>query len=133
MLTLNTRLLIVDDSGTARKMMVLNCKKMGFTDVIEAADGNLAFEALKNSSPEVGLVISDWSMPNATGLDFLVRVRADEKFKKLPFVMLSAEAVDDQIRQAVKAGANGYLVKPFTVDAFKAQLARMGLKFAQAA
>ncbi len=110
-----TKILIVDDMSTMRKMVMKTCQKIGFTDFAEAADGVLAWEAVQNDK-KIGLIISDWNMPNCTGLDFLKRVRADARFKHLPFLLVTAEAEKHQVIEAIKSGCSGYVVKPFTSE-----------------
>lgn len=117
-----TRILVVDDMMTMRKLVIKCCKDIGFSDFVEAADGALAWEALKNASPAIGLVISDWNMPNTSGLEFLKKVRADATFGKLPFVLVTAEAEQHQVVEAVKAGVSNYVVKPFTAQILKEKL-----------
>jgi two-component system chemotaxis response regulator CheY len=114
---LKTRILVVDDMMTMRKLVSKVCKDIGFTDITEAADGEIAWKALIAASPPIGLVISDWNMPNTSGLDFLRLVRADEKYKALPFILVTAEAEKHQIVEALKAGVSNYVVKPFTPQA----------------
>ena len=122
MFDLNTKILIVDDMGTMRKIVTRSCTEIGFKNFQEAADGALAWEALNASGAGIGLVISDWNMPNCTGLDFLKRVRGDARFKTLPFILVTAEAEKGQILEALQSGVSGYVVKPFTADILKKQL-----------
>jgi two-component system chemotaxis response regulator CheY len=122
MFDLKTKILVVDDMLTMRKLVMKVCKEIGFTDLTEAADGALAWEAVSTANPPFGLVISDWNMPNMSGLDFLKKVRADARFKALPFVLVTAEAEQDQIVEAIKSGVSNYVVKPFTADILKAKL-----------
>lgn len=117
-----TRVLIVDDMMTMRKIVAKACKEIGFSDLVEAADGQKAWEALQSTSPDIGLVISDWNMPNCTGIDLLRRVRADGRFKNLPFILLTAESEGHQVAEAVKAGVDNYIVKPFTPDLLQRKL-----------
>jgi two-component system, chemotaxis family, chemotaxis protein CheY len=117
-----TRVLVVDDMMTMRKIVAKACKDIGFTDILEAADGQKAWEALQASTPQVGLVISDWNMPNCTGLDLLKRVRSDSRFSKVPFVLLTAESEGHQVAEAVKSGVDSYIVKPFTPDLLQKKL-----------
>ena len=116
-----TKVLVIDDMMTMRKIVMKTCKDLGFTTLIEAADGQLAWAKL-NESPDIGLVISDWNMPNCTGIDLLKRVRADGRFKNLPFLLVTAESEQEQVIEAMKAGVDGYLVKPFAADALKEKL-----------
>ena len=122
MFDLKTKVLIVDDMMTMRKLVTKACKEIGFTDFGEAADGTLAWEALNASKPPFGLIISDWNMPNCTGLDLLKRVRSDGRFKQLPFLLVTAEAEKTQIVEAVKAGVTNYVIKPFTPANLKEKL-----------
>lgn len=117
-----TRVLVVDDMMTMRKIVAKACKDIGFADITEAADGQKAWEAIQAADPIIGLVISDWNMPNCTGLDLLKRVRADGRFKKLPFILLTAESEGHQVAEAVKSGVDNYIVKPFTPDLLQKKL-----------
>lgn len=122
MFDLKTRVLVVDDMMTMRKLVVKICKEIGFTDITEANDGAAGWQAIASANPPIGLVISDWNMPNSTGLDLLKRVRADSKNGKLPFVMVTAEAEKHQIIEAVQSGVSNYVIKPFTAETLKAKL-----------
>ena len=117
-----SHILIVDDMMTMRKMLAKACKEMGFNKFTEAADGREAWEKLSNADPGVDVIISDWNMPEVTGLDFLKRVRGDGKFKTLPFLMVTAENDKSQVMEALKAGVSNYVVKPFTTDGIKEKL-----------
>lgn len=110
-----TKILVVDDMSTMRKMVIKTCQKIGFTEFAEAADGAIAWDTIQNDK-KIGLIISDWNMPNCTGLDFLKRVRADARFKHLPFFLVTAEAEKHQVIEAIKSGCSGYVVKPFTSE-----------------
>ena len=116
MFALTTRVLIVDDMSTMRKIVKKICTEIGFTDITEAADGNQAWEAITNAPAPIGLIISDWNMPNCTGLELLKRIRADHRYKKTPFLLVTAEAEQAQVMEAIKAGVDQYVVKPFTRD-----------------
>lgn len=116
------RVLVVDDMMTMRKLVSKICKELGATDITEASDGAKAWEAITNANPAFGLVISDWNMPNSTGLDLLKRVRSDSRFKNLPFLMVTAEAEQGQVADAVKSGVDNYLVKPFDKETLKSKL-----------
>lgn len=117
-----TRILIVDDMSTMRKIIKKTCTEIGFTDFSEAADGNQAWEVISNANPPIGLIISDWNMPNCTGLELLKRVRSDHRHKKTPFMLVTAEAEQAQVVDAVKAGVDQYVVKPFTKEDLVAKL-----------
>jgi two-component system chemotaxis response regulator CheY len=122
MFELNTRILVVDDMSVMRKIVGKAVKEIGFKDLVEAADGQIAWEALQSASPAIGLIISDWNMPNCTGIDLLKRVRADSRFKMVPFVLLTAESEGKQVAEAVKSGVDNYIVKPFTAEVLKVKL-----------
>lgn len=122
MFNLETRVLVVDDMMTMRKIVAKACKEIGFTNITEAADGQKAWEAMQSAEPPIGLVISDWNMPNCTGIDLLKRVRADGRYKDVPFVLLTAESEGHQVAEAVKAGVDNYIVKPFTAELLKQKL-----------
>lgn len=122
MFDLKTKVLVVDDMLTMRKIIIKVCKELGFTDIVEAPDGAQAWKVISESPAPIQLVISDWNMPNLSGLELLKKVRADGKLKALPFIMVTAEAEQHQIVEAIKAGVNSYVVKPFTADTLKTKL-----------
>jgi two-component system chemotaxis response regulator CheY len=117
----NTKVLIVDDMSTMRKLVKRSVGLLGMAQHEEAADGQIAWTLL-NEKKDFGLVISDWNMPNCSGLDFLKRVRADSQFKNLPFVLLTAEGEAEQVKEAIMAGVDSYILKPFTHDSLTAKL-----------
>lgn len=123
------KILIVDDMMTMRKLVKRALDTMGFKTVEEADDGQKAWEKLQ-ANPDIALVISDWNMPNCSGLEFLKRVRADSRFKKLPFILLTAEAEAHQVTEAVQAGVSNYCVKPFTADGLKQKIEQTHKKHA---
>ena len=122
MFDLKTRILVVDDMMTMRKLVTKACREIGFTDIVEMNDGAQAWQAIGEASPWFGLVISDWDMPNCSGLDLLKRVRSDSRFGKTPFILVTAEAEEHQIVEAAKAGVNQYLVKPFTTELLREKI-----------
>jgi two-component system, chemotaxis family, chemotaxis protein CheY len=130
MFSLNTRILVIDDMSTMRKVIIKTLKEIGFTDFLEAADGNQGWDALQSASPSVQLVISDWNMPNCTGLELLKRVRGDARLRKLPFVLLTAEAEVEQVKEALMAGVSTYIVKPFSAEVLKTKLDQAHKKLA---
>jgi len=123
-----TRILIVDDMMTMRKLVAKSCKEIGFTDLTEANDGSQAWAKVGEASPPFGLIISDWNMPNASGLDLLKRVRADSRFGKTPFILVTAEAEQHQIVEAAKAGVSNYVIKPFTTDSLREKIEQVHKK-----
>lgn len=122
-----TKVLVVDDMLTMRKIVTKIVREIGFTDVIEASDGNEAWEKVQAGG--IGLIISDWNMPNCTGLEFLKRVRAEAKFKATPFILVTAEAEKTQVAEAVQSGVDQYVVKPFTKDALVVKLEMVHKKY----
>lgn len=106
------KFLVVDDFSTMRRIVRNLLKELGFTDVDEAEDGVVALQKLKGE--RFDFVVSDWNMPNMTGIDLLKAIRADAALKHLPVLMVTAEAKKENIIEAAKAGASGYVVKPFT-------------------
>lgn len=118
----NTRILVVDDMMTMRKIVKKICRELGFVDIDEAQNGAEAWQKINDAKVPFHLIISDWNMPQTTGLDLLKRVRSDSRFAKLPFLMVTAEAEQKQIVEAVTAKVSGYIVKPFTSDMLKTKL-----------
>lgn len=122
MFAADTRVLVVDDMLTMRKIVSKHVKELGLTDITEADDGANAWpkleEALTSGKP-FGLVLSDWNMPKLSGLDFLKKCRADARFKDLPFMLITAESEKSQVMDAIKSGVSNYIVKPFTGDQLK--------------
>lgn len=117
-----TRVLIVDDMSMMRKLLSKICKDLGLTDFTEAADGDEAWKALNSASEPIGLVISDWNMPNCTGVDLLQKMREHTNFKDLPFLMVTAEGEQSLVDQAIATGADGVVTKPFTRDSITEKL-----------
>lgn len=126
-----TRVLVVDDMMTMRKVVSKILKELGFSDITEASDGAIAWESVKNQPAPFGLIISDWNMPNCTGLELLKRLRSDPKYKATPFVLVTAEAEQHQVAEAVKAGVDQYVVKPFTKDGLSAKLEMVHKKYSK--
>ena len=110
----NMKILIVDEFSTMRRIIRNILKQLEYVNVEEAEDGSVAFEKLKEA--DYDFVITDWNMPNMTGLDLLKEIRANEKLKDLKILLVTAEAEKENIIQAAQAGVNDYVVKPFTAD-----------------
>ena len=108
----NCKFLVVDDFATMRRIIRNLLKELGFSNVDEAEDGVNALAKLR--ADRFDFVVSDWNMPNLTGIDLLRTIRADEQLKSLPVLMVTAEAKKENINAAAQAGASGYVVKPFT-------------------
>ena len=117
------RILVVDDFQTMRRIIINLLRQLGFTNVVEAADGQLALERVKDDN--IDLVVSDWNMPNMTGLEFLQELRASEEYKALPFIMVTAEGKKENVIVAVQAGVNNYIVKPFNAATLKEKLVKV--------
>ena len=117
------KFLVVDDFSTMRRIVRNLLKELGFINVQEAEDG---VEALKKLHAEaIDFVVSDWNMPNMTGIELLRAIRADEKLKHLPVLMVTAEAKKENIIAAAQAGASGYVVKPFTAATLDEKLKKI--------
>jgi two-component system chemotaxis response regulator CheY len=108
----NLKFLVVDDFSTMRRIVRNLLKELGYNNVDEAEDGAQGLQKLKNG--QFDFVVSDWNMPNMDGLQMLQAIRADPTLAKLPVLMVTAEAKKENIIAAAQAGANGYVVKPFT-------------------
>ncbi|MCK9202086.1 MAG: chemotaxis response regulator CheY [Gallionella sp.] len=119
----NTRFLVVDDFSTMRRIVRNLLKELGFTNVQEAEDGVQALAKLRVD--EFDFVVSDWNMPNMTGIELLRNIRADAKLKHLPVLMVTAEAKKENIIEAAQAGASGYVVKPFTAATLDEKLKKI--------
>ena len=110
----NMRVLIVDDFSTMRRIIKNILRQLGSNNIIEADDGTAAWEIL--TKDQVEFIISDWNMPQMTGIELLRKVRASEEFGDLPFLMVTAEAQQENIIEAVQAKVSNYIVKPFTAE-----------------
>lgn len=116
----NMSILVVDDFPTMRRIVRSLLKELGFTNVEEAEDGQEALNKLRTGAFE--FVVSDWNMPNLDGLEMLKQIRADAALQHLPVLMVTAEAKKENIIAAAQAGANGYVVKPFTAVTLEEKL-----------
>lgn len=110
----NMKILVVDDFSTMRRIVKNILRQLNFANIIEADDGSTALEVLQRE--KIDLVVSDWNMPKMTGLELLKAVRADDALKHIPFLMVTAEAQQENIIEAVKSGVSNYIVKPFTAE-----------------
>lgn len=117
------KIMIVDDFATMRKVIRNLLKQLGYENIVEAEDGVAALRVLR--SQKIDLVVSDWNMPNMTGLELLKAVRADEELKPTPFLMVTAEALQDNVIAAVKAGVSNYIVKPFTAEVLNEKITKI--------
>jgi len=118
----NMKILVVDDFSTMRRIVRNLLVELGFSNPLiqEADDGNAALTMLKANPFD--MVVTDWNMPNMTGIELLQAIRAEPKLKSLPVLMVTAENNREQIIAAAQAGVNGYIVKPFTAVTLKEKL-----------
>lgn len=117
------KILIVDDFSTMRRIIKNLLRDLGFTNTTEADDGLTALPMLQSGNFD--FLVTDWNMPGMNGIDLLRAVRADERLKNLPVLMVTAEAKRDQIIEAAQAGVNGYVVKPFTAQGLKDKIEKI--------
>ena len=117
---MNMNILIVDDYKTMLRIIENLLKQLGFKNILQATDGSAALRVLRETP--VGLVISDWNMQPMTGLQLLKEVRADEKLKTTPFIMVTAESKTENVVAAKEAGVNNYIVKPFNAETLKQKI-----------
>lgn len=116
----NMKILTVDDFSTMRRIIRNMLRQLGYTNIVEAEDGVEALGLLQRE--KVDFVISDWNMPNMNGLELLKAIRADENLKPIPVLLVTAEALKEYVVEAVKAGVNSYVVKPFTAETLKEKI-----------
>ncbi|MFM8534740.1 MAG: response regulator [Acidimicrobiia bacterium] len=114
------RFLIVDDSSTMRRIIINTLNKLGYKECHEAGNGREGVDKL--ASTAVDMVITDWNMPEMSGIDFVKAVRADAATKALPVLMVTTNAAEDDIKEALRAGVNNYVVKPFTPDTIREKI-----------
>jgi two-component system chemotaxis response regulator CheY len=119
----NMNFLVVDDFATMRKVLRNLLKQSGHENVVEAEDGLSALQIIKTQ--KIDFIISDWHMPNMTGLDLLKSVRADKDVSDTPFLMVTAETLPDNMISAVRAGVSSYIVKPFTAEVLSEKIAKI--------
>lgn len=113
------KFLVVDDSATMRRIVVNSLNRIGFADCLEAGDGT---EGLDLFNASVDFVITDWNMPNMSGLEFVKALRSRDDGKRVPILMVTTRSVREDIVQAAQAGVNNYVVKPFTPQVLKEKI-----------
>lgn len=118
-----SKILVVDDFATMRRIIRNILRQLGYDEVDEADSGNTALAKLR--AGKFDFVITDWNMPNMDGLELVKILRADETLRKMPVLMVAAEAMKENIVEAVKAGVNDYVVKPFTPEVMKEKIAKI--------
>nr|WP_024850789.1 chemotaxis response regulator CheY [Hydrogenovibrio kuenenii] len=119
----NMNILVVDDFSTMRRIVKNLLKELGFSKFDEADDGATAWPMIQ--SGKYDFIVSDWNMPQMTGIDLLRHVRADAALKDTPFLLITAEAKRSQILEAAEAGVDGYIVKPFTAATLNAKIQKI--------
>ncbi len=125
----NLRFLVVDDFATMRRIIRNLLQDLGYKNIEEAEDGQDALLNLRASTFD--FVVSDWNMPNLDGLQLLKTIRQEPALAKLPVLMVTAEAKRENIIAAAQAGANGYIVKPFTAATLEEKLGKIFEKLGQ--
>ncbi|MCL4536515.1 MAG: chemotaxis response regulator CheY [Nitrospirae bacterium] len=127
MFNFGIKVLVVDDFPTMRRIVKNLLKQIGFENIDEAEDGVQALNKLKSGN--YGLVVSDWNMPAMEGIDLLRTIRQEaEPLKNIPFLMVTAEAEKEKVIEAIKAGVDNYIVKPFTAEVLKEKLEKIADK-----
>ncbi len=111
------KILVVDDSATMRRIVINALKEIGHTDIIEAEDGKDAL--VKLMTDKVDLIITDWNMPNMSGLEFARAVRSETDIESIPILMVTTRGVKQDIIEALQARVNNYIIKPFTPQLLK--------------
>lgn len=119
----NMKILVVDDMATMRRIVKNILKQLGFSNIDEAENGQEGLQKLREGA--FAFVVSDWNMPVMTGIDMLRAIRADEKLKAIPVLMVTAEAQQANLVEAMQAGVSNYIVKPFTADTMQEKLQKI--------
>lgn len=119
----NMRVLIVDDFSTMRRIVRNILRQIGLNNVVEADDGTTAWDVLNRE--KIDFIVSDWNMPKMTGIELLRKVRSSEAFADTPFLMVTAEAQQENIIEAVQAKVSNYIVKPFTADTLQQKIEKI--------
>jgi two-component system chemotaxis response regulator CheY len=113
------KFLVVDDSATMRRIVINSLQRIGFSDTVEAGDGQ---EALAKFDSSIKFVITDWNMPNMSGTEFTKVLRSRDDGRHVPILMVTARSVKEDILTAMEAGVNNYIVKPFTPQVLKEKI-----------
>ena len=113
--------LVVDDFATMRRIVRNQLEEIGFRDIADAKDGESALRLMRDH--DFHLIISDWNMEPMSGIEFLRRVRKTNKYKRTPFIMVTAESKAENVREARQAGVTNYIIKPFTAATLRQKIA----------
>lgn len=119
----NLFILIVDDSPTMRRIIKNTLERLGHRESVEAGNGKEALQQLREHP--VNFIITDWNMPEMNGLEFVTELRATPEFEKLPVLMITTRGMKDDVLQAVQAGVNNYVVKPFTPETLEQKMNKL--------
>lgn len=114
------KVLVVDDSPTMRRIVSNTLKRIGFSETEEAENGQEALTKL--SDADFGLIVTDWNMPGMSGLEFVKSVRSSGDYDNMPVLMVTTRSAEDDVKEALQAGANSYIVKPFTPKVLKEKI-----------
>jgi two-component system chemotaxis response regulator CheY len=120
---LDMKVLVVDNSTSMRRATRGVLRQIGFKNIIGTDDGSKALEELRKE--KAGLIVSDWDMPKMNGLELLKAVRSDKGLKDIPFIMITVKAEKDNVLEAIKAGVNSYITKPFTLESVSRNLKKL--------
>lgn len=123
----NMRILVVDDFSTMRRIIKNILKQIGYNNIIEADDGTTAWEILNRE--QIDFVVCDWNMPKMKGIDLLRKIRDSEEFEDMPFLMVTAEAQQENLVEAIQAKVSNYVVKPFTPDVLSQKIEKILEKY----
>lgn len=127
MIDLSTRVLLVDDSLSTRKILGMYFRQIGFKNFEICDDGREALVWLTSAKPIFGLVFSDWHMPNLDGLELLKTIRShpNDNLKNIPLILGTAERKPEEIKKAIAAGVSGYIIKPYTPESIKTAIEKI--------
>ncbi len=121
----NMKILVVDDMSTMRKIIKNMLSQIGFTKIEQADDGSSAWKMIEEraaNNDQYEFIVSDWNMPQMSGLELLKKIRDDEDLKDMPFLMITAEAEQGNVVIAVQAGVSNFIVKPFSAQVLKEKI-----------
>ncbi len=118
--------MVIDDSKTMRMILSRTLTKLGY-EVCSAGDGLQAMNYLGEHSPALSLIMVDWNMPEMNGLEFVKHVRAVPQYKSVPLMMVTTESEVEQVMKALEAGADEYVMKPFSEETILSKLRLMGV------
>ncbi|PLX68125.1 MAG: two-component system response regulator [Denitrovibrio sp.] len=118
------KIITVDDSSTMRRIIKNTLTKLGFSNILEAANGVEGLDVLAKNS-DVDMIITDWNMPEMDGLTFVKTVRSKDEYKETPILMVTTEAAKEDILTALRSGVNNYVVKPFTPDTLQEKVNKL--------